>query len=192
MLKYTRRKKINPNDPEAQVDFVDDLGDKWQEFDVYHHNLKKWMETTGKDDISKSPYDQATANEIEWTAAVDLQAAAQKWVCHAISKTINLPSDASVEDVKKVYWRGWKQGLKGVTVYRDGCRSGVLVGSSSDNESQFKTHSAPKRSEELECSIHHATIKGEAWTILVGLMDSRPYEVMGGLQKYIELSLIHI
>ena len=117
-----------------------------------------------------------------------MQSAAQKWVCHAISKTINLPADVSVDEVKSVYWRGWKQGLKGVTVYRDGCRSGVLVGSPSDSdESQFKTHSAPRRSSELECSIHHATIKGEAWTILVGLMDDRPYEVMGGLQKYIEI-----
>ena len=186
MLKYTRRKKINPNDSDAKVDFVDDLGDKWQEFDVYHHGFKKWMDATGKEEISESPYDQSTANEINWESAVDLQAAAQKWVCHAISKTINLPSDVSIEDVKKVYWRGWKKGLKGVTVYRDGCRTGVLVTKTDENVT-FKTHSAPSRPEELTCSIHHATIKGEAWTILVGLMDGRPYEVMGGLQKYIEI-----
>ncbi len=187
MLKYTRRKKINPNDTTAEVDFVDDLGDRWQEFDVYHHCFKKWMDTTGKSEISDSPYASATANEIVWESAVDLQAAAQKWVCHAISKTINLPNDVSVEDVKKVYWRGWKAGLKGVTVYRDGSRSGVLVSEKTEDDQRFKSHSAPPRPTELNCSIHHVTIKGEAWTILVGLMDGRPYEVMGGLQKFIEI-----
>ena len=91
--------------------------------------------TTAEKLISLSPYSRATANEINWESAIDLQAAAQKWVCHAISKTINLPSDVSVKDVKKVYWRGWKQGLKGVTVYRDGCRSGVLVSTESKENS---------------------------------------------------------
>ena len=188
MLKYTRRKKINPNDPDAQVDFVDDLGDQWQEFDVYHHGFASWMKATGGIEIEDSPYHGATANEIDWETAVDLQAAAQKWVCHAISKTINLPSSVTIDDVKKVYWRGWKAGLKGVTVYRDGSRSGVLVASDAEGrDASFKTHSAPKRDDSLSCTIHHATIKGEAWTILVGLLDGRPYEVMGGLQKYIEI-----
>lgn len=187
MLEYTRRKKINPNDDTAVVDFVDDLGDKWQEFTVYHHAFKEWMNTTGMTEVEDSPYDNSTANEINWESAVDLQSAAQKWVCHAISKTINLPKDVSVEDVKKVYWRGWKAGLKGVTVYRDGCRSGVLVTKDDNTDVKFKSQSAPKRTSELKCSIHHATIKGEAWTILVGLMDGRPYEVMGGLQRYIEI-----
>ncbi len=187
MLKYTRRKKINPNDPEAKIDFVDDLGDKWQEYDVYHHGFKQWMDTTGDEEVQNSPYKDSTANEIVWEKAVDLQSAAQKWVCHAISKTINLPADVSVDDVKKVYWRGWKKGLKGVTVYRDGSRSGVLVSSEGKRQSDFKTHSAPPRPAELDCSIHHASIKGEAWTILVGTLDGRPYEVMGGLQKYIEI-----
>lgn len=197
MLKYTRRKKINPNDPDAHVDFVDDLGDKWQEYPVYHHGFKQWLDSIdtncgwNKDDldiaVSHSPYADSTANEIVWEKAVDLQAAAQKWVCHAISKTINLPGDVSVDDVKKVYWRGWKKGLKGVTVYRDGSRAGVLVSSDSTRNTDFKTHSAPARPDELDCSIHHASIKGEAWTILVGTLDGRPYEVMGGLQKYIEI-----
>ena len=186
MLKYTRRKKINPNDVDAEVNFVDDMGDNWQEFDVYHHGFKKWMDISGNSEISDSPYAQSTANEIDWESAIDLQAAAQKWVCHAISKTINLPSDVSIDEVKRVYWRGWKQGLKGVTVYRDGCRTGVLV-AKNDDKNTFKRHSAPPRPNELNCSIHHATIKGEAWTILVGTMDGRPYEVMGGLQKYIEI-----
>jgi len=188
MLKYTRRKKINLNETDANIDFIDDLGDKWQEFDVYHHGVRKWMDVTGETEIEKSPYAGATANEIDWEAAVDLQAAAQKWVCHAISKTINLPSDVSAEDVKNIYWRGWEQGLKGVTVYRDGCRSGVLVADSDKADSrQFKLHKAPKRPKSLDCEIHHTTVKGEDWTILVGLMDGRPYEIMGGLRQYIEI-----
>jgi ribonucleoside-diphosphate reductase alpha chain len=121
---------------------------------------------------------------------VKVQAAAQRWVCHAISNTTNLPNDIDVDTVKNIYMEGWKSGCKGVTIYRDGCRSGVLVANSeedTDESSQFKSYSAPSRPDSLECSIHHASIKGEAWTILVGLMDGKPYEVMGGLQKYIEI-----
>ena len=189
LLKYTRRKKINQEtDPNAHVDFVDDSGDAWQEYDVYHHGFKEWMDATEKYEVSESPYDNATSNDIDWVAKVKVQAAAQKWVCHAISNTTNLPADADVDTVKKVYMAGWESGCKGVTVYRDGCRSGVLVSSDSDKqEVKFTSHEAPDRPEELECSIHHATIKGEAWTILVGLLDGRPYEVMGGLQRYIEI-----
>jgi len=189
MLKYTRRKKVNPNDPDAEVDFVDDLGDKWQEFDVYHHGFKQWMDVTGLTEIEASPYNLATANEINWESAVDVQAAAQNWVCHAISKTINLPNDVTVDDVKKVYWRGWKQGLKGLTVYRDGCRSGVLVSSETSKESEetIKIVNAPKRPETLECDIHRAQVKGEVWTVLIGLLDGKPYEVLGGKSEYIEI-----
>lgn len=187
MLSYTRRKKVNPSDPNAEVDFTDDLGDKWQNFTVYHHGFKDWMETTGLDNAVDSPYHLATANEINWESAIDVQAAAQKWVCHAISKTINLPNDVSVEDVKKVYWRGWKQGLKGVTVYRDGCRSGVLVSTDTKDDESFVAVNAPKRPENLDCEIHRAQVKGEAWTILVGMMDGRPYEVLGGKSEFIEI-----
>lgn len=190
MLKYVRRKKINPDDPDATVDFKDELGDKWQNFTVYHHGFKKWMDQTGMDKIEDSPYHLATANEINWESAVDVQAAAQKWVCHAISKTINLPNDVSVDDVKKVYWRGWKQGLKGVTVYRDGCRSGVLVSTDTteEDENNFVERPAPKRPKMLECDIHQATIKGQRWTILVGLLEGKPYEVIGGLSDFVEIS----
>jgi len=190
MLKYTRRKKINPNDPDASADFIDDLGDKWQEYTVYHHGFKKWMEITGLQDIEDSPYYLSTANEIDWESAVDVQAAAQKWVCHAISKTINLPSDVTTDDVKKVYWRGWEKGLKGITVYRDGSRSGVLVSTEKEKDPQddFFERTAPKRPEELECDIHQATIKGSRWTILVGLLDGKPYEVIGGLSDFVEIS----
>ena len=192
LLKYTRRKKLTENDLDAKVDFVDDVGDRWKEYDVYHHGFKSWMDNTGKKGIEHSPYQGATSNEIDWVAKVKLQAAAQKWVCHAISNTTNLPADTTVDTVKDVYMAGWKSGCKGVTVYRDGCRSGVLVSKTDEEEVLgFKTHDAPPRPSELDCDIHHATIKGEAWSILVGLMDGRPYEVLGGLQRYIELPKKH-
>ena len=195
MLHYTRRKKLTENDVDGRVDFVDDSGDRWQEYDVYHHGFRKWMDTLAVDEgetmsneklVEMSPYSGATATEIDWVAKVKMQAAAQKWVCHAISNTTNLPSDVSVENVKDVYMAGWNSGCKGVTVYRDGSRAGVLVTKDSDS-TRFKSHQAPERPSELKCHIHHATIKGQAWTILVGLLDGRPYEVMGGLQKYIEI-----
>lgn len=191
LVKYMRRKKINQEtDPHARVDYIDDTGDAWQEFDVYHHGFKQWMDTTGQTSVEESPYHRATSNDIDWVQKVKVQAAAQKWVCHAISNTTNLPNDTDIDTVKKIYMEGWKSGCKGVTIYRDGCRSGVLVSSDTSTEEateSFATHSAPPRPESLECSIHHATIKGEAWTILIGLMDGKPYEVMGGLQKFIEI-----
>lgn len=192
MLKYTRRKKLTENDLDGRVDFVDDSGDRWQEYDVYHHGFEKWMKEQ-KDEIKTlpfeeleglSPYSKAISGDVNWVAKVKMQAAAQMWVCHAISNTTNIPSDTDIETVKKIYMTGWKSGCKGVTVYRDGCRSGVLI---KRKKSRFRTHDAPFRPKELTCSIHHASIKGEDWTILVGLMDGRPYEVMGGLQKYIEI-----
>ncbi len=192
LLKYTRRKKITGQDEDARVDFIDDSGDRWQEYTVYHHGFKKWMnindhsdENSVEDIVKLSPYNKATANEIDWVAKVRMQAAAQKWVCHAISNTTNVPSNVDVDTVKKIYLEGWKSGCKGVTVYRDGCRSGVLV--SSERDRNFNTYEALERPEELECHIHHASIKGEAWTVMVGLLEGRPYEVMGGLQKYIEI-----
>ena len=195
LLKYTRRKKLTENDLGGRVDFVDDSGDHWQEYDVYHHGFQKWIdlcsinedETVSYEELEKmSPYHEATSTDIDWVQKVKMQSAAQKWICHAISNTTNVPADTEVETVKKIYMTGWKSGCKGVTVYRDGSRTGVLVSKDNDNTS-FKRHEAPDRSKELKCSVHHASIKNEAWTILVGLMDGRPYEVMGGLQKYIEI-----
>tara|TARA_A100001011_G_scaffold400073_1_gene512140 strand:- start:4921 stop:7446 length:2526 start_codon:yes stop_codon:yes gene_type:complete len=203
MLHYKRRKKINPNDKTASVDFVDDLGDKWSEFIVYHHKFKEWIESTDPDcewdkdspeaAVSHSPYSCATATEINWVNKVKMQAAAQKWICHAISNTTNLPADIDVETVKRVYMMGWETGCKGVTVYRDGSRSGVLVSNESKNEEKdrgeikFVDVSAPKRPETLNCEIHHVTIKGEKWTVLIGLLQGRPYEVIGGLSEYVEI-----
>lgn len=206
MLHYTRRKKLTGQDKDASVDFVDDSGDKWQEYTVYHHGFKQWLDSTDPDcewsaddlsaAVSHSPYAGATANEIDWVAKVKMQAAAQKWVCHAISNTTNLPSDATVDTVKNVYMKGWELGCKGVTVYRDGSRSGVLVSSESATKDPRESeviisHAAPKRPEEMSCDIHQANIKGEAWTIVVGLLDGRPYEVIGGLSEFVEIPRKH-
>ncbi len=135
LLHYKRRKKLRQTeiDAGARVDFTDALGDRWQEYDVYHHGLKKWMEATGETDIEKSPYHKATSNDVDWVASVDLLAAAQNWTEHSISKTINLPNHVTVELVSEVYMRAWKLGIKGVTVYRDGCRDGVLVSADKDD-----------------------------------------------------------
>ena len=202
MLHYKRRKKINLNDEDATIDFIDDSGDKWTEFSVYHHGFEKWLNSMSSPGslsydspqsiIKYSPYKNSTANEIDWVAKVKMQAVAQKWVCHAISNTTNLPSDASIETVKKVYMTGWESGCKGLTVYRDGCRSGVLVRDSDcDDPSRdgicFVDRHAPRRPEIMECEVYQPSIKGEAWTVLVGLLNGRPYEVIGGLSEYVEI-----
>ncbi len=194
LLHYKRRKKLRDSEVQdgARVDFVDALGDKWQEYDVYHHGLKKWMDATGETDIEKSPYHKATSNDVDWVASVDLLAAAQKWTEHSISKTINLPSHATEELVSEVYMRAWKLGIKGVTVYRDGSRSGVLVAADAKAEAPKQPEGladrhAPKRPKDLECDINRATVKGEKYVVLVGLLDGRPYEVFCGLSDKLEV-----
>ena len=193
MLSYTRRKKHNPSDKNARVDFVDALGDQWQEFTVYHQGLKHWMEVTGETDITKSPYYGATSNEIDWVASVDLQAAAQESIDHSISKTCNLPENVTRDLVSQVYLRAWEKGCKGFTVYRDKCRDGVLISKSTSPKVkdgrplEIETHMAPKRPLELPCEIKKAKIQGEQWTIFVGLHDGKPYEIFGGLSKYVDI-----
>tara|TARA_B100000700_G_scaffold331830_1_gene470123 strand:+ start:56389 stop:58902 length:2514 start_codon:yes stop_codon:yes gene_type:complete len=205
MLHYTRRRKINPQDGDVRVDFTDDLGDKWQEYTVYHHRFKEWMDSqinAGEmntqieyDDehlVNISPYSGATANEIDWVNKVWIQAAAQKWVCHAISNTTNLPEDIDVETVKKVYEAGWESGCKGITIYRDGSRSGVLVESNKKPQPEkIKIRHAPKRPETLDCDIYHTAVKDDKWVVLVGLLDGRPYEVIGGKAELIEVPRKH-
>jgi len=190
-LSYTRRKKINPNDGDVKPDFIDEMGDKWLEFPVYHHWFKKWMEITGKEDVEDSPYYQSTANDIDWLQKVKIQAAAQKWVCHAISNTTNLPEDVSIETVKDIYMTGWELGTKGVTIYRDGSRSGVLVSNApkqnKEDKPQIHIHHAPKRPIVLPCEVHHMTVQGEKWTFFVGLLEGRPYEIMGGLSTNVTM-----
>jgi len=188
MLNYLRRAKISESDQDAPVAFTDELGDKWQEFDVFHHGYAKWAEVTGNSlkDVNLSPYWKATSNDIDWRAKINVQAAAQKWVDHSISNTTNIPKDTPIDVTADIYMAGWETGCKGVTIYRDGSRTGVLV-SKDDVTDTFKHNSAPKRPEKLPCDIKRVTIRGEEWTVLVGLYKEKPYELFGGLSKYVEI-----
>ena len=185
MTHYKRRRKLNEQDREAKVDFIDDSGDKWQEFTVYHHNLKTWMEITGETDISKSPYFGSTAPEIDWVKRVKMQASVQKYVTHSISSTINLPNDVSLDEVSNIYLEAWKQGTKGITVYRDGSRSGVLVsaeekkGDTLENV-EFKETKAPSRPQRLDAKVVRFQNNKEKWIAVVGLLKGRPYEIFTG------------
>jgi len=198
LLSYKRRKKIMSTDTSARVDFTDDMGDKWQEYKVYHHGFKQWMEVSGctEDQVEQSPYSGATSDKVDWTSSVDLQAAAQKWVCHAISKTCNLPANATKETVAEVYMRAWESGCKGLTVYRDGSRAGVLVADDKKDEPKKDTtkvveNHAPKRPKELPCDIHRINVKGEAgpesYLVLVGKLAGDPYEIFCGLSSHVEV-----
>jgi len=188
-LSYTRRKKIN-SDEEEKPDFVDNLGDKWKEFEIYHHALQEYWDARGSSDIESLPECFITSDEIDWVKRIEVQAAIQRHIDHSISSTINLPSDTSPDVVDVLYRKAWKNGLKGVTVYVDGSRTGVLVTKKEEN-SEKKYKSAPKRAELLECDIHRASITGEDWTILVGLSEGQPYEIFGGLSEYVEIPKKH-
>jgi len=192
---YTRRKKINPNDKNTRVDFVDQSGDSWQEFEVYHPKVKMWMDVTGETDLQKSPWAGACANDLNWVDRVELQAAMQKHCDHAISSTINLPNNVTEEKVAEIYEAAWKAGCKGITVYRDGCRSGVLVNKETEKkaEPEFK-----KRPRSLQSVVAHPRVKGQEYFVIVGLNEDdreRPYEVFAGkngfFSKTIESGVIH-
>jgi len=178
MLSYKRRRKVNTNDPNAKVDFIDDTGDAFEEFTVYHHKLKEWMKITGNNDEKESPYDGATAPEIDWKKRIEMQALVQKYTTHSISSTINLPADVSVKKVSDIYIQAWQKGIKGITVYRDGSRSGILI---SDEKKETKNHIFPaKRPKKLEADIVRFMNKKEPWIAVVGLIDDIPYEIFTG------------
>lgn len=179
MLDYKRRKKIM-GDSTIKPDFIDASGDKWQEFQVYHHGVKTWMDVTGETDIKKSPYYGATANEIDHIQTVRIQAVAQKWLAHSISKTCNLPTTATKELVSDLYMKAWELECKGFTIYREGSRSGVLVSNEKEKEqSDFVTHDAPKRPKELKADYHVVTANGIRYAVIVGLWPNtgKPYEI---------------
>ena len=202
MLSYKRRKKISGDDAGMSVDFVDANGDKWQEFVVHHHGLKKWSDVTGKTDINDSPYIGSTSQDQDWLSGVKLQATAQHYIEHAISRTQNLPNDVSREVVSNLYMSAWRQGCKGFTVYRDGCRTGVLVAdteakvpvtiltASGQPETMVESH-APKRPKELTCDIHRINVKSsgenENYLVLVGKLNGNPYEIFCGLSQHVEV-----
>lgn len=184
MVSYKRRRKVNPHDKNARVDFVDPSGDAWQEFTVYHNKFKLWMETTGETDVAKSPYNGSTAPEIDWKKRIELQAIVQKYTTHSISSTINLPADTPVETVGNIYFEAWKAGLKGITVYRDGSRTGVLVSNDKkDTKSaadEIVETRAPKRPKTLEAEVIRFTNYDEKWIAVVGVLNDKPYEIFTG------------
>ncbi len=187
---YKRRRKVNPNDKEARIDFVDEMGDSWEEYLIFHHKFKLWMEINGYNSkkkysndeidelVNKSPYAKATSNDIDWMAKVRMQGQIQKWVDHSISVTINLPEDATEELVGKLFFSAWESGCKGVTVYREGSRSGVLLSTKDKKkEGVFPT----KRPEILEADIVRFQNNKEKWIAFIGLIDGKPYEIFTGL-----------
>ena len=193
---YKRRRKINANDSWVHVDYVDDSGDAFEEYIVYHPKFLDWMKLNGIDTekkytqeeldqlVARSPYAGATANEIDWLEKVNMQGKIQKWVDHSISVTINLPKDITVEAVESLYRHAWHAGCKGCTVYRDGSRSGVLV-SIEENKKKAQPHThepiMAKRPDELEADVVRFQNNKEKWIAFVGLVDGRPYEIFTGL-----------
>ncbi|OMP30350.1 MULTISPECIES: adenosylcobalamin-dependent ribonucleoside-diphosphate reductase [Mangrovimonas] len=193
---YKRRRKVNPNDKEARVDFVDEVGDSWEEYVVFHHRFKQWMEVNGYDItknysqeeldelVKESPYYKATSNDVNWLSKVSMQGAVQKWVDHSISVTINLPSNVSEELVGELYLKAWEVGCKGVTVYRDGSRSGVLISNSEKKEEETNetlTAFPTKRPAVLEADVVRFQNNKEKWIAFIGLIDGKPYEIFTGL-----------
>ncbi|WP_075591498.1 adenosylcobalamin-dependent ribonucleoside-diphosphate reductase [Labilibacter marinus] len=190
---YRRRRKVNPNDPEIRVDFVDEVGDSWEEYTVFHHKFVTWMEANGhsttkryeQEELDKlietSPYYKATSNDVDWLNKVRMQGGVQKWVDHSISVTINLPADVSEELVGELYIEAWKSGCKGVTVYRDGSRAGVLIADTKKEEEEEKAHFSKKRPDVLEGDVVRFQNNKEKWIAFVGLMEDRPYEIFTGL-----------
>lgn len=189
MIGYTRRKKINPNDQNTKVDFKDQNGDCWQEFTVYHPTVKKWMAVTGETDVNKSPWYGACASDINWVNRVKLQAAAQSHVCHAISSTINLPENVSKEEVSEIYQEAFSGGCKGMTIYRDNCRTGVLVNKATVVKEGIQYNEAPKRPTDLDCDVHHINVSGQPYFVLVGKLNDQPYEVFAGKNNCVERNI---
>jgi ribonucleoside-diphosphate reductase alpha chain len=211
LVGYIRRRKINPNDKNVRVDFVDETGDSWEEYFVFHHHFVTWLQVNGYDPeevaklrkeeldaiIEKSPYFKALSNDVDWVEKVRMQGRIQKWIDHSISVTVNLPNSATVELVNDVYVESWRSGCKGCTIYRDGSRSGVLIEKKDKEEVKqaYKDSHAPKRPKVLDCDVVRFTNKGEKWIGFVGLLDGRPYEIFSGpavmdLPAYVETGRI--
>lgn len=189
---YKRRRKVNPNDPKSRVDFVDEIGDAFEEYIVFHHKFITWMRANNivvpknmtnsdiDDLVSRSPYYKATSNDVDWMQKVKMQGRVQKWVDHSISVTINLPSDVSEELVGQLYIEAWKSGCKGCTVYRDGSRSGVLV-SAKETVKEQAPGEPMSRPKELECDVVKFQNAKEKWIAFIGLQNGKPYEIFTGI-----------
>lgn len=198
---YKRRRKVNPNDTNVRVDFVDETGDSFEEYTVFHHKFLTWMKANGYDTeknynqeeiddlVAKSPYHKATSNDVDWLMKVKMQGRIQKWVDHSISVTINLPNNVDEALVNKLYVEAWKSGCKGCTVYRDGSRSGVLIATQKkkDKKQEEECHCKPPQIVEVRPKILEADVvrfqnNKEKWVAFVGLLNGHPYEIFTGLQ----------
>lgn len=203
---YKRRRKVNPNDADVHVDFVDEVGDAFEEYIVYHHKFLTWMAANGFDTqkrytqeeidklVQQSPYYKATANDVDWLMKVKMQGEIQKWVDHSISVTVNLPNEVSEELVDRLYTEAWRSGCKGCTIFRDGSRGGVMVSVDKKKKEKKEEPAAPaptpvappqvveRRPEVLECDVVRFQNNKEKWVAFVGLLNGRPYEIFTGLQ----------
>ena len=198
---YKRRRKVNPNDPQTHVDFVDETGDAFEEYIIFHHKFVEWMTVNGYDPtkrytqeeidelVEKSPYYKATSNDVDWLMKVKMQGRIQKWVDHSISVTINLPNDVDEALVNRLYVEAWRSGCKGCTVYRDGSRSGVLLSTKKDKKDKKEELPPCKpptvvevRPKVLEAEVVRFQNNKEKWVAFVGLLDGHPYEIFTGLQ----------
>ncbi|MBM6655455.1 adenosylcobalamin-dependent ribonucleoside-diphosphate reductase [Bacteroides mediterraneensis] len=196
---YKRRRKVNPNDANVHVDFVDETGDAFEEYVVFHHKFLTWMKVNGYDPdkrytqeeidalVAKSPYYKATSNDVDWLMKVKMQGRIQKWVDHSISVTINLPNNVSEDLVNKLYVEAWRSGCKGCTVYRDGSRAGVLISTKKKDNKEEECRCKPPQVVEVRPKVLEADVvrfqnNKEKWVAFVGLLDGRPYEIFTGLQ----------
>lgn len=192
---YKRRRKVNPNDKNVKIVFIDEVGDSWEEYKVFHPKFEIWLEKNGYnvskvkelDDeklnkiIEKSPYFKATSNDVDWLSKVKLQGAIQKWVDHSISVTINLPENVSEELVDKLYRTAWKEGCKGLTVYREGSRGGVLISDKKNKEKKEENTTNYKRPKVLKAEIQRFMNNNEKWIAFIGLKNGKPYEIFTGI-----------
>ena len=196
---YKRRRKVNPNDANVHVDFVDETGDAFEEYVVFHHKFLTWMKVNGYDPdkrytqeeidalVAKSPYYKATSNDVDWLMKVKMQGRIQKWVDHSISVTINLPNNVSEDLVNQLYVEAWRSGCKGCTVYRDGSRAGVLISTKKKDNKEEECRCKPPQVVEVRPKVLEADVvrfqnNKEKWVAFVGLLDGRPYEIFTGLQ----------
>ena len=194
MVSYKRRRKVNPNDKNVTVSFVDEVGDAWEEYNVFHPKFETWLHVNGYDIaavkaksdaelqeiIKKSPYYKASSADIDWVSKVKMQGRIQKWVDHSISVTVNIPQNIPEEMVSDIYMTAWESGCKGMTIYREGSRSGVLVSNDKKEEKIFKETSAPPRPKILEADVLRFQNNYEKWIAVVGKLDGRPYEIFTG------------
>ena len=194
MVSYKRRRKVNPNDKNVVVSFIDEVGDAWEEYNVFHPKFETWLKINGyrvdevkampdaelQEIIKKSPYYKATSADIDWVSKVKMQGRIQKWVDHSISVTVNIPENVPEELVGDIYMTAWESGCKGMTIYREGSRSGVLVSNEKKEEKVFKENSAPPRPKVLEADVLRFQNNYEKWLAVVGKLDGRPYEIFTG------------